>query len=296
MPKINLAPNLIVVGDGGGKLPSEARVSPLFLTFPFVKGIDDLCTRRWGDVLVKLRKPLSVKAYKLLLCLIAQKQEKVEMAAKDVGPIIGVHTVRRDFPIVLNQLYEAELLFVFYNKDVLPPTVRPSLEGGKYVVRTRVASDLVFSFLGKRRACNVQLGPGFLAAALPNKKAGYCTVKLDVLKKLSSKTTSDLLTYLLTARSQKVNTRDFLLQYFCAVDIEYLRNLPDRVADSKRKILEKMFNSVLKSLEKLRELKVVETYEFSQCRIPVGRYSAKWFSELRIYPKTEVKGGNTSNS
>lgn len=98
------------------------------------------------------------------------------------------------------------------------------------------------------------------------------------LTKTSNNTPIDLLLLLLSKRPQKKNYCDFLAVYFLGISTSALDNVKDdKLALNYKQRITRTWNGVLRA-----SLRLGVKFNYTETRIPVGKYTVKWFEILEF--------------
>jgi hypothetical protein len=312
-----------VADDGNQKkrydFPKFSRFPTLLTEYPiWATGIRHLIYEenlrkrvfRSKDILSIVENPISVRVFKLLHLLVAQKQQNLSLYARDVMYFVGQQSATalyRDFSKIVDEIDQVRLGYDFYDKSAIP---KPWLEyfdakssknknrNNHFTVRKMKIISSVWESIrksGKKRRVKIEIA-GAIHKLIRNSKR-YVTLESSVLQQISNRNSIELSIYMLCLRPQKINLREFLIPYLLGVSENTLLKVRDRKkVEVVRVQTYRIFKHSLAALEKMRDLRVIEDFKYEVTRIEIGGTgSAPFFSrlELKKSPSEKSKGGHS---
>ena len=107
--------------------------------------------------------------------------------------------------------------------------------------------------------------------SLCNSSKSYVKVKTDILKQLTNKHSEELLLYLLCLKMQKKHLKDYLTLYLLNCSQKFLvEKVEGKKVDTVIRTIRRIFERSLKSLQKLKELNVIEDFSYEEGRLRIG--------------------------
>lgn len=268
-------------------IPQEFRFPIFFIDFPLLKsGIRHLVEgkeKRYSDngkVRAVVKKPLSPASMKLLMLLMAQKEQQVYMKVRDVMRVIGYESnAPRDSDKYISNIQEARISITFSEEIPIPEMLKPffssvRLKSGEY--KKRIRDIIIISSVSellraerKVRYTKVNFSQEFVSLCSSSK--GYVKVKTDILKQLTNKHSEELLLYLLCLKMQKKHLKDYLTLYLLNCSQKFLvEKVEGKKVDTVIRTIRRIFERSLKSLQKLKELNVIEDFSYEEGRLRIG--------------------------
>ena len=271
-------------------IPSEFRFPTFFVDFPLIRsGIRHLIAKkqdgRYSEssdkrITVAVRNPLSPASLKLLMLLLAQKEQQVYMKVRDVMRIIGdERNAPRDFDRYIQNIQDARLSITFLKEEIIPKELKTFFssiklrDGYKKRIRDVVIISSVADLIReerKARDTKINFSQEFIAVC-NSAKSGYAKVKTSILEQLSNKHSEELLVYLLCLKMQKKHLRDYLTLYLLNCSQRFLiEKVKKERVDVVRESIRRIFKRSLEALQKLKELNVIKDFSYEEGRLSVG--------------------------
>ena len=295
-PSDDLHPKIFVI-------PQEIRFPVFFVDFPLLRsGVRHLVKNEEiryssssdGKILTAVKNPLSPTSLKLLMLLIAQKEQQVYMKVRDVMRVIGdERNAPRDFDKYVQSIQDTRLSITFLEEHLIPEGLRPFLsmvklkKGYKKRIRDVVIISSVADLLRierKTRDTKINFSQEFVAIC-NSVKGGYVKIKTNILEQLTNKHSEELLLYLLCLKVQKKHLKDYLVLYLLNCSQRFLiENVQREKVDTVISTIRRIYKRSLKSLQKLKELNVIKDFSYEEGVLVVGngRRTVPFFDSLVI--------------
>jgi hypothetical protein len=284
---------IFVAPDGGSQpkifaIPQEFRFPVFFIDFPLLRsGIRHLVEGKEirysdnGEIVTAVKNPLSPASLKLLMLLMAQKEQQVYMKVRDVMKVVSgdEKNSSKIFDIFISKIQDSRLSITFYEEEHIPKELKPFLStvklksGYKKRIRDVVIISSVADLIReerKARDTKINFSQEFIAVC-NSAKSGYAKVKTSILEQLSNKHSEELLVYLLCLKMQKKHLRDYLTLYLLNCSQRFLiEKVKKERVDVVRESIRRIFKRSLEALQKLKELNVIKDFSYEEGRLSVG--------------------------
>jgi len=283
---------IFVAPDGGSQpkifaIPQEFRFPVFFIDFPLLRsGIRHLVEGKEirysdnGEIVTAVKNPLSPASLKLLMLLMAQKEQQVYMKVRDVMKVVSgdEKNSSKIFDIFISKIQDSRLSITFYEEEHIPKELKPFLStvklksGYKKRIRDVVIISSVADLIReerKARDTKINFSQEFIAVC-NSAKSGSVKVRTSILEQLTNKPSEELLLYLLCLKMQK-DLRDYLTLYLLNCSQRFLiEKVKKERVDVVRESIRRIFKRSLEALQKLKELNVIKDFSYEEGRLSVG--------------------------
>jgi len=274
-------------------LPDEIRFPTFLVEFPLLKsGIGHLITggnTRFSTdngykIITSVNNPLSPVSLKLLMMLMAQKEQQIYLKVRDVMKAIGSKTnSSRNCDKCIQDIQNARISITFLDPSLIPSglerflmRIEKGLQNVRYLIRDIVIISSVAEFLRKerrKRELKINFSPEFVEICNSFSYYGYVKVKTTVLERITNKHSMELLTYLFCLKPQFRHSKDYLVRYFlgCSEKALVEKIKDEYTLHSVYRAIVKIFFYLIKALEKFKELGVIKDFSFEEGRLRLGK-------------------------
>ncbi len=276
-------------------LPKEIRFPTFLVDFPLLKsGVRHLISNDSAEIRYSANKdfsivsavknPLNPASLKLLMLLMAQKEQQVYMKVKDVMRIICKEEANasRDFDRYIQAIQDARISLTFADEYLIPKGLKPffstfKAKDGKF--RKRLRDIIIISSIAdlirierKSRDVKINFSPEFMSVYYGFvESSGYIKLEISVLEKLTNKYSEELLAYMLAQKPQTRHSKDYLTLYFLGCSQKLLvEKIPEERIKQVDKAVRKIYSRSINGLEKLKELGVIKDFSYMEGRLRLG--------------------------
>lgn len=290
-------------------IPETARFPLFFIDFPLLKsGVRHMIsndtfearysTNKDQNIQSIVKNPLNPATLKLLILLMAQKEQQIFMKVRDVMGIVSKQesNASRDFDRYIQIIQDAKINLTFLDESLIPPDLGKFLSTTKArrgIYAKRLRNVIIISSVAdlvrierKSRDVKINFSPEFIAIYNSFiEKYGYVKVKSCILKELTNKYSEEILIYLLALKPQIQHSKDYLVSYLLGCSQKFLI---EKVSEEKikqvDKAVRKIYSRSIESLEKLKELGVIREYSYTEGRLRLGDggRTVPFFETLKI--------------